>query len=95
MSIGVTLSGNNPAYDGNSTLTEYVDWSAQNDDILYVVAGNELDENNNPLIGVPADNFNGMTIAESAKDNATGKYSVVAKRMFTRGAFPAAGAGSA
>ncbi len=80
MSIGVTLSGNNPAYDGNSTLTEYVDWSAQNDDILYVVAGNELDENNNPLIGVPADNFNGMTIAESAKDNATGKYSVVAQK---------------
>jgi hypothetical protein len=78
MSFGWSL-GNTHVYDGNSTLTEYVDWSAKNDDILYVVAGNELDDNNNPLIGIPADNFNGMTIASSKKD-ANGDYSVVSSR---------------
>jgi hypothetical protein len=34
MSFGVTLPGPNPLYDGNSTLTSYVDWSAKNDDVL-------------------------------------------------------------
>lgn len=79
MSFGNELPGPNPLYDGNSLITEYVDWSAKNDNILYVVAGNELDKNNNPLIGAPADNFNGLTVASSAKD-AFGVYSIASSR---------------
>lgn len=51
--------------DGNSLLTQFVDWSASVHDTLYVVAGAEgaLPAN----FGQPQDNFNGMTVAASSK----------------------------
>lgn len=52
--------------DGNSNFTQFVDWSASEHDVLYVVAGREL-----PIqpasTGQPQDNFNGMTVAFSSK----------------------------
>ena len=50
--------------DGNSLLTQFVDWSAREHDTLYVVAGNE-DAGGIPI---PTDNFNGMTVAFSEKN---------------------------
>jgi len=61
MSIAITADGNDA--DGTSTLTSYLDWSAKQHDILYVVAGFETG-GSGPL---PSDNFNGMTIGFSEK----------------------------
>jgi hypothetical protein len=48
--------------DGNSLLTQLVDWSAYTDDVLYVVAWpNDKDEPMGP--SAPSDNFNGITVA--------------------------------
>ncbi|MEX2168397.1 MAG: S8 family serine peptidase [Pirellulales bacterium] len=48
--------------DGNSHMTRFVDWSAREHDVLYVIAwGN----NDSPIKRAPTDNFNGMTIAAS------------------------------
>jgi hypothetical protein len=55
------------ALDGNSLLTQFVDWSASTHDTLYVVAGNE-----GTMIPVPTDNFNGLTVAYS--DRVGGVY---------------------
>lgn len=65
MSFGIDLNTESPL-DGTSTLTEFVDWSAGNDedDMLYVVAGNE-----SILRGVPTDNYNGMTVGISKKNS--------------------------
>jgi len=49
-------------FDGNSTLTSFVDWSTVSHEVLYVVAGNEIGKS-----GVPSDNFNGITVAASAR----------------------------
>jgi subtilisin family serine protease len=52
--------------NGNSNFTQFVDWSAREHDVLYVVAGRE-----EPILstsfGQPQDNFNGMTVASSTK----------------------------
>jgi hypothetical protein len=64
MSFGVPFGvGRGP--DGDSKLTQFVDWSARQHDILYVVAN----RNDFTLAGIgqPMDNFNGMTVAASAK----------------------------
>jgi len=61
ISYGTTISGSN-TFDGNSLFTQFIDWSAAEHDILYVVAGNQ--GNMSPI---PKDNFNGMTIARSSK----------------------------
>lgn len=48
--------------DGNSHMTLFIDWSARERDVLYVIAwGN----NDSPLKRAPTDNFNGMTVAAS------------------------------
>jgi hypothetical protein len=60
MSFGIDISPD--PLDGSSTLTQFVDWSATAHETLYVVAGNEVDK-----FGVPADNFNGITVAMSSK----------------------------
>jgi subtilisin family serine protease len=60
MSFGNPLVGSN-ILDGDQLLTQFVDWSAHADNILYVVSGNE-DEGGIPI---PTDNYNGMTIASS------------------------------
>ncbi len=62
----INMSFGNPVQsgfktDGNQLLTQYIDWSASNDNVLYVVAGNQ--GNNTPI---PKDNFNGITVARSA-----------------------------
>jgi len=49
--------------DGNSLLSEFVDWSSAWHEVLYVVAGNEV---NKPGV-IPTDNFNGITVAASGK----------------------------
>jgi len=56
---------------GNSLITQFVDWSAAERDILYVVGGNQ---GNTPVI--PPDNFNGITVAASEVNG--GIYSKVA-----------------
>jgi hypothetical protein len=61
MSINVASSGD---ADGSSLLTSYVDWSAHNHDILYVIAGWETGGSG----PVPSDNFNGLTVAMSQKN---------------------------
>ncbi|MGK7883405.1 MAG: S8 family serine peptidase [Crocosphaera sp.] len=59
MSFGNPLVGGN-TLNGNSLLTQFVDWSAQQHDTLYVVAGNE-----GGGIPVPTDNYNGVDVAYS------------------------------
>jgi hypothetical protein len=58
--------------DGNSTLTQFIDWSSSQHDRLYVVAGSEGGTDN-----VPTDEFNGLTVAASKKE-ADGSFRKVA-----------------
>jgi hypothetical protein len=46
--------------DGNSLLTKFIDWSAHEHDVLYVIAGNE-----GTHVPIPTDNYNGVTVAYS------------------------------
>jgi len=69
MSFANPLVGGN-TLNGNQLLSLFVDWSAADHDILYVVAGNEIGEAN----AVPTDHFNGITVATSAKVGGTGAY---------------------
>jgi hypothetical protein len=50
--------------DGNSHLTQFIDWSASRHDVLYVVAGRH---NVSGLGFVPSDNFNGITVGSSSQ----------------------------
>lgn len=61
--------------NGNSLLTQFVDWSARQHDVLYVVSG--LEGIPDPAFGPPIDNFNGITVAASTK-TIDGVYSKVA-----------------
>jgi hypothetical protein len=60
--------------DGNQLFTQFIDWSADRHDVLYVVSG----RNTTTSAGnwIPADNYNGITTAASAI--ADGKYRRVA-----------------
>lgn len=51
----------NPVLDGNALLTQCIDWSAETQNVLYVIAGNQGEGG----IPIPTDTFNGMTIANS------------------------------
>ena len=66
MSFG-TIKQSGVPLDGSSLLTQFVDWSAQTsiNDVLYIVAGNEI--SSIPPVPIPTDNFNGITVAESRK----------------------------
>jgi subtilisin family serine protease len=55
----------NPVLDGNALLTQCVDWSAKEHDVLYVIAGNQ----GTGGIPIPTDNFNGMTATNSTAIN--------------------------
>ncbi len=55
----------NALLDGNSLLTQCVDWSARVQDVLYVIAGNQ----GKGGIPIPTDHYNGMTIASSKAVN--------------------------
>jgi hypothetical protein len=63
--------------DGNSTITQFVDWSAQQHDVLYVVAGTPT-YTMPPRPPLPTDNFNGITVAGSSQVGGTGPYQYVA-----------------
>ncbi len=62
MNFGNPLEGGNTKFDGNSLLTQFVDWSAAEHDVLYIVAGNQ-----GKMIPIPKDHFNGITVAASEK----------------------------
>jgi hypothetical protein len=49
--------------DGKALLTSCIDWSAQQHDVLYVIAGNQ----GKGGIPIPTDNFNGITTAYTTK----------------------------
>jgi hypothetical protein len=53
MSFGNPVSPGRTLFDGNQLLTQYVDWSASEHDVLYVVAGNE-----GTMDPIPTDLFN-------------------------------------
>lgn len=55
--------------DGNTLLTSFVDWSAHQHDVLYVIAGSEV-----PSAPIPDDNFNGITVAASAQATGVGVF---------------------
>ncbi len=61
MSFGVPTDGF--PLDGTSTLTQFVDWSTSWHEVVYVVGGKEV----GPAGPVPTDNFNGITVAASAR----------------------------
>jgi hypothetical protein len=61
--------------DGNSLLTSFIDWSARQHDVLYVVAGTESFK---PGFVLPQDNFNGITVAASTQVGNVGKFDRVA-----------------
>src|SRR6185503_11464169 len=48
--------------DGNSFPTQFIDWSARAQDILYAIAWGNNDQSSQR---VPTDNYNGMTVAAS------------------------------
>jgi hypothetical protein len=53
----------NALLDGNALLTQCLDWSAQQHNVLYVVAGNQ----GKGGISIPTDNFNGMNVSLTAR----------------------------
>ncbi|MEM8777483.1 MAG: S8 family serine peptidase [Cyanobacteria bacterium P01_G01_bin.49] len=62
--INFSFGGRLPGTDtlnGNSLLTQFVDWSARQHDTLYVIAGNEFGGG----IPLPTDEFNGVTVSMS------------------------------
>lgn len=79
MSFGNPLAGTN-TLNGESLLTQFVDWSARVHNVLYVVAGNE----GKGGIPVPSDNYNGMTISYSTTNGGVFNQ-VAAGNNFTEG----------
>jgi len=73
MSFGLALTGGE-GLDASSHLSRFIDWSAKRHDVLYVVAGNEVEDGPGPL-PVPSDNYNGITVAASARDTGGGSWS--------------------
>ncbi|ERN40797.1 subtilisin-like serine protease [Rubidibacter lacunae KORDI 51-2] len=55
----------NARLDGNALLTQCVDWSARVHDTLYSIAGNQ----GRGGIQIPTDNYNGISIAYTARRN--------------------------
>jgi hypothetical protein len=74
INMSVLTTSSSGASDGNSLATLFVDWSASAHDVLYVVSGTESMTGGPTGAPAPADNFNGITVAYSAKVAGTGKY---------------------
>lgn len=55
----------NPVLDGNALLTQCIDWSSRVHGALYVIAGNQ----GRGGIPIPTDNFNGINVAYSRREN--------------------------
>ena len=56
-------SRSHPLLDGNALLTQCIDWSARVHNVLYAIAGNQ----GKGGISIPTDNFNGMNVAYTAR----------------------------
>lgn len=69
--------------DGNSHFTQFVDWSARKQDVLYTVAW--IDSDSPDEIGKPEDNYNGITVAASEQIDDAGPF----RRFSGRNAFDA------
>lgn len=59
-------------YDGNNNYTQFVDWSASTHDVLYAVG--MPNTGTAAGFGSPSDNYNGITVAPSAKVNGVGAF---------------------
>ncbi|MEM9218395.1 MAG: S8 family serine peptidase [Cyanobacteria bacterium P01_F01_bin.150] len=55
----------NATLDGNALLTQCIDWSSVEHDVLYVIAGNQGAGG----IPIPTDHFNGLTVTNSTQVN--------------------------
>jgi len=71
MSFGMALDGGE-SLNADAHLTQFVDWSAKEHDTLYVIAGREDGGGAGP---VPSTNYNGITVASSARDIGGGSWS--------------------
>lgn len=78
MSIGLPLDGGENVA-GTSHLSRFVDWSADEHDVLYVIAGREDLGGAGP---VPSDNFNGITVGGSSNIGGTRFGSTWAGNVF-------------
>jgi protocatechuate 3,4-dioxygenase beta subunit len=58
--------------DGNSTLSQFIDWSAETNGVLYTLSGNQINQD----LPVPTDSFNGITVGSTIKD-ANGVFDTV------------------
>ena len=58
--------GGGYTFGGTALLTEYVDWSARVNNVLYAISGNE----GMGGFAVPTDNYNGITVSYTQKDGA-------------------------
>ena len=74
INMSFAISGDVP--DGDDLLTQFVDWSANHHDVLYVSAGRE--DNTASGVFAPTDNYNGITVGTSSKVGSV--YSQVAPR---------------
>jgi hypothetical protein len=54
------------AYGGTALLSEYVDWSARVNNVLYAISGNE----GKGGFAIPTDNYNGITVSFTQQDGA-------------------------
>jgi len=78
VSTGYSLTGNESP-DGTSLVSSFTDWSAKKHDVLYVAVGPYTSiVPGTATIRIPADNFNGITVAFSKKNGA--KYRQVDSR---------------
>ncbi len=68
VSTGYSLVGNEEP-DGNSLFSSFIDWSARKHDVLYIAAGPYVTSAPaTAALRIPADNFNGITVAFSRKN---------------------------
>jgi len=75
ISFGQTIDGKTNTEEGNSTLTQFVDWSAKQHNTLYVVSGTQNNLLGMPsVLPVPTDNYNGLTIGKSEKNAISGVF---------------------
>jgi subtilisin family serine protease len=74
MSYGVPMNFDLLEKDGKSHITQFVDWSARQHDVLYVVAW--INDDLPDEFFKPQDNFNGITVAGSEPDDNLEYYRV-------------------
>ncbi|WLT38227.1 S8 family serine peptidase [Synechocystis sp. B12] len=84
LSYGESLerdSRENPQLDGNALLTLCLDWLTQQQNLLFVVAGNQ----GTGGIAIPTDNYNGITVAYTVQSaDRQGRYDRIAFTNLSR-----------